>query len=96
MITEGIPQFAGKIEVVLNRFAPKVFGMVDSVIEKALTKPPQWKIPSDYRSVIQMQNQASALASEDFPVARVIRAMAKSIFEQSPEPEKKSFLKRFA
>lgn len=96
MITEGIPQFVDKMEVVLNRHAPKVFGMVDSAIEKTLTKAPQWKIPSDYRAVMEMQSQAAALVTRDFPVARVIRAMAKSACGQTAEPEKKSFFKRFA
>jgi pilus assembly protein CpaE len=96
LITESIPQFAGKMDVVLNRYAPKVFGMIDSAIEKTLTKAPQWKIPSDYRAVMEMQNQAAAMAGADFPIARVIRSMAKSACGQSAEPEKKSFFKRFA
>lgn len=95
LITESIPQFAGKMEVVLNRYALKVFGVVDSAIEKTLTKAPQWKIPSDYRAVMEMQNQAAALTGKDFPVARIIRAMAKSACGHSMEPEKKGFFKRF-
>jgi pilus assembly protein CpaE len=95
MITEGIPQFADKMDVVLNRFEPRIFGMVDSAIEHALTKVPQWRIPSDYRAVMEMRNQATALCIESSPIARMIRTMARAASGHSGETEKKRFFRIF-
>ena len=51
-------------------------------INKALTKPAQWKIPNDYASVRKMQIQATPLVLEDSAIARQIRKMATSISGQ--------------
>jgi pilus assembly protein CpaE len=66
-----------KLEVVLNRFAARSGEIDDASIVKALTKPPKWKIPSDYRAVRAAQNTATALISNDGPVTRVLTAMAR-------------------
>ena len=61
-------------------------GVSDDHINKALTRPAQWKIPNDYASVKRMQIDAAPLALADSPVSREIRRMAQSV-SGSPAPE---------
>ncbi len=78
-----------KLEIVINRWAPKTLGVAEEHITKALTRPAQWKIPDDYATVRRMQNTATPLALEDSPISRTIRTMARAVTGQSNEPEKK-------
>jgi pilus assembly protein CpaE len=78
-----------KLEIVINRWAPKTLGVAEEHITKALTRPAQWKIPDDYATVRRMQNTATPLALEDSPISRMIRTMARAVTGQSSEPEKK-------
>jgi pilus assembly protein CpaE len=81
-----------KLEIVINRYEPRALGVSDETITKALTRPPNWKIPNDYAAVRQMQNTATPLALGDSPVARLIRQMATSICGQrATQPKKKGF-----
>jgi pilus assembly protein CpaE len=77
-----------KLEIVINRWAPKTLGVAEEHITKALTRPAQWKIPDDYATVRRMQNTATPLALEDSPISRTIRTMARAVSGQT-EPEKK-------
>jgi pilus assembly protein CpaE len=82
-----------KLEIVINRFDPRSLGVAEEHITKALTRPPNWKIPNDFAAVRQMQNTATPLALADSPISRLIRQMARAVSGQ-PEPEapkKKSF-----
>jgi pilus assembly protein CpaE len=83
----------GKLEIVLNRFTPRSLGVDEEHITKALTRPVQWKIPSDYATARQAQNTATPLALEDTPISRVIRQMARTACGLSACAEKK---KRFS
>ena len=78
-----------KLEIVINRWAPKTLGVAEEHITKALTRPAQWKMPDDYATVRRMQNTATPLALEDSPISRMIRTMAKAVTGQTAEPEKK-------
>jgi Flp pilus assembly CpaE family ATPase len=84
--TTGVP----KLEIVLNRFDPRTMGVSEDQISKALTRPPQWKIPNDYAAVRRMQTTAVPLALEDSPISRLIRQMARSAAGLPPAPEKKA------
>jgi len=53
-------------------------GINDASVEKALTQPPNWRVPNDYAEVRKMQNTAVPLALNDTPIARVIRDIARS------------------
>jgi pilus assembly protein CpaE len=77
-----------KLEIVINRWAPKTLGVAEEHITKALTRPAQWKVPDDYATVRRMQNTATPLALEDSPISRMIRTMARAVTGQT-EPEKK-------
>jgi pilus assembly protein CpaE len=95
MITEGIPRYAAKIELVLNRFVHKTFGIDEAAIERALTKTPQWKIPSDFFAVRDMQNSGSQQALENSGITRVIRQMARTACGLPANPEKRKGLRLF-
>lgn len=80
-----------KLEIVINRWAPKTLGVAEEHITKALTRPAQWKIPDDYATVRRMQNTATPLALEDSPISRTIRTMARAVTGKTEAPEKKGF-----
>lgn len=83
--------FAGspKLEIVVNRYDPRAMEIDDEHIAKALTRPPQWKIPNNYAAVRRMQNTATPFAEDDSQIARVIQEMACSVSGQLDLPEKK-------
>jgi len=78
-----------KLEIVINRWAPKTLGVAEEHITKALTRPAQWKIPDDYATVRRMQNTATPLALEDSSISRTIRTMARAVTGQPEATEKK-------
>jgi pilus assembly protein CpaE len=89
--------FAGplpRLEIVINRYEPRSLGVSEEEINKALTKPAQWKIPNDYASVQKMQIRATPLVLEDSAITRQIKKMAKAITgqdEAAPAAKKKGF-----
>ena len=93
MIAEFFKASDARLEIVLNRFAPRALGIDEEHITKALTRAPNWKIPSDYAAVRQAQNTATPLALEDSPVSRVIRQMARAACGLPASNDKK---KRFS
>ncbi len=88
-----ISQFFGRrsenLQIVLNRYKPATLLFDDKHIEKALTRPAQWKIPDDYSSARRTQNTANAMAMADAPIAQAIRQMARSACGLPAEKEEK-------
>lgn len=80
---------AGKLEVVLNRYAPRAGEIDAESIKKALTVAPSWIVPSDYQAVRAAQNSASALVQKDGPITRVIAQMARASCGKPIEETKK-------
>lgn len=78
-----------QLEVVLNRFLPRSLGIDEENITKALTRPAQWKVPSDYIAARRAQNTATPLALEDSPISQVIRQMARTACGLPATAEKK-------
>ena len=78
-----------KLEIVINRYDPRNMEIAEEYINKALTKPAEWKIPNNYAAVRRMQNTATPLTEEDTEIARAIRQMTRSITGQPALPEKK-------
>jgi pilus assembly protein CpaE len=93
LISEFFPPSGPKLEIVLNRFTPRALGIDEENITKALTRPANWKVPSDYPAARRAQDTAIPLVQEDSPVSRVIRQMARSACGLSPNADKK---KRFS
>ena len=82
-----------KLEIVLNRFTPNTLGIDEENITKALTKPANWKIPSDYGTVQRAQNTATPLALGESSITTVLRQMARTACGLPPTTDKK---KRFS
>jgi pilus assembly protein CpaE len=85
---------APKLEIVINRFESRALGVSEEHINKALTKPAQWKIPNDYAAVRKMQIHATPLVLEDSAITRQIKKMAKAVTGQqdaAPATKKKGF-----
>jgi len=89
LMTGLLPAHNSKVEIILNRFAPKMFSIGEEAIERALTRPCDWRIPSDYRTVIRMQNSAVPLIEEDNLVSKTLRRMARAASGMNVEEEKK-------
>ncbi|HEX4285667.1 MAG TPA: AAA family ATPase [Terracidiphilus sp.] len=89
VISEYFKTGNSNLEIVLNRFMPRSGGVDEEHISKALTRPVQWKIPSDYVTVRRMQNEATPLALEDSLIARAIQDMARTACGMPAKPEKK-------
>lgn len=89
VISEYFKTGNSNLEIVLNRFMPRSGGVDEEHISKALTRPVQWKIPSDYVTVRRMQNEATPLALEDSMIARAIQDMARTACGMPAKPEKK-------
>ena len=77
------------LEIVLNRYSPRSFGIDEASITKALTLPAKWKIPSDYPSATTAQNTAVPLVLKDSPISKIIRQMTAAITGTSESVEKK-------
>jgi len=89
VISEYFKSGGSNLQIVLNRFMPKTAGVDEEHIEKALSKPVNWKIPSDFVTVRRMQNEATPLALEDSLISRAIREMARTACGMAAKPEKK-------
>jgi pilus assembly protein CpaE len=92
LISEFLKDSGLKVEVVLNRYAPRTMTIDEDSINKALTMRASWKIPSDYNAVRNASNTATPLVMKDSAITRVIQQMAKAAIGAAPEPERK---KRF-
>jgi pilus assembly protein CpaE len=84
------------LEVVVNRFTPRTLTIDEEQIQKALTKSISWKIPNDYQAARRAQDTATPLALEYSPISRVIRQMARTACNLSPNPDKKKRFGLFA
>lgn len=90
LIAEFTKSGRPELEIVLNRYMPRSLEIDETQITKALTRPPNWKVPSDYPAVRRAQNTATALELEDSPVSRMIRQMARVACGLPAQAEKKS------
>ena len=92
LISDLFTANGSKLEVVLNRYTPRVLEIDEASINKALTTQAKWKIPNDYQTVHKAQNAASPLVLEDSGISRAIRQMARAACGLTQDAEKK---KRF-
>lgn len=92
LVTEFFKSTGAKLEIVLNRYSPRVLGIDEDSITKALTKPATWRIPNDYSTARNSKDAASPLALRDSPISRVIRQMTRTICGGTAETkDKKKF-----
>jgi pilus assembly protein CpaE len=74
---------------VLNRYLPRALLFDDHQINKALTRPAQWKIPDDYATARRTKITATPFALEDSPISLAIRQMARAACGLPAGKEKK-------
>ena len=93
IITQFFSGPVPKLEIVLNRFEQRTLGVSEQDINKALTRPAQWKLPNDYAAVQKMQIHATPIVLEDSAIARQIKKMAQAVtgFEGEAPAKKKGF-----
>lgn len=91
LINQVFHEGDSRLEIVLNRFDAKLLGVSEEHITKALTRPAQWKIPSDHALLRKMQINATPLVLGDSQVARMIRTMAEAVDGEQAEktPDRK-------
>jgi len=79
------------LQVVVNRYAASYHSLDEVTVAKALTRPPDWKVPNDYGTAFRTQNTAKPLAYEDSAISKAIRQMARAAcgISDSSEKEKK-------
>jgi pilus assembly protein CpaE len=83
--TTGSP----KLSIVINRYDPRNVEIGEEQINKALTRPAEWKIPNNYAAVRRMQNTATPLMQDDSEISRAIRQMTRAVTGQPAVQEKK-------
>ena len=80
------------LQIVLNRFKSSDLLFDEAQITKALTRPPQWKVPDDYASARRKRETAAPMIMVDSAIAESIRWMAKAAAGLLPEKNgKKGF-----
>jgi pilus assembly protein CpaE len=77
MIGQFFVSRGAKLQVVVNRYSPQSVLFDDKQIEKALTRPIDWKIPDDFSSARRTQISATPLMMSDSPISDAIRRMAR-------------------
>jgi pilus assembly protein CpaE len=77
MIGQFFASRGSNLQVVVNRYTPNALLFDDKQIEKALTRPIDWKLPDNYATARRTHNAAAPLAMEDSSIARAIRRMAR-------------------
>lgn len=77
MISQFFPRRSDNLQIVLNRYKPATLLFDDKHIEKALTRPTDWKLPDDWASARRTQNTATPMALADAPISQAIRQMAR-------------------
>jgi pilus assembly protein CpaE len=78
LIAQFSAENSPKLEVVVNRYQPRFLGLSDEDLNKALTRPIQWKVPNDFKAVSTMQSTGTPFVTQDSPIAAVLRKMAEA------------------
>ncbi len=95
MITRFFPKRDWGLQIVLNRYKPATLLFDDKNIEKALTRPTQWRIPDDWASARRTQSTATPLALDDSQISLAIRQMARIACGLPADREEKKSLFSF-
>ena len=78
LVSKFFAREKSKLEVVLNRYTPSVFGIDQDQITKVLTMPAQLA-----------QNTSTPLVVDDSPISRMIRQMARAACNMPVVPERR-------
>ncbi len=88
MISQFFANRGPRLQVVVNRYLPQALLLDDKQVEKALTRPIDWKIPDDFATARRTQNTATPIAMEDSSISRAIRRMARQACGLPEEDDK--------
>ncbi len=88
MISQFFASRGSKLQTVVNRYTPQALLLDDKQVEKALTRPIDWKVPDDFATARRTQNTAMPIAMEDSPISRAIRRMARKACGLPEEEDK--------
>ena len=89
MVTQFFSARGHKLQIVLNRYTPQALLFDEAQIDKALTRPAQWKIPDDFATARRTGNSSTPVVFQDSPIARTIRQMARNACGLPTNPVKK-------
>jgi len=95
VITRFFPKRDWGLQIVLNRYKPATMLFDDKNVERALTRPTQWKIPDDWASARRTQMTATPLALDDSQISLAIRQMARIACGLPADREEKKSLFSF-
>jgi pilus assembly protein CpaE len=95
MIARFVQSDDPRLEVVLNRFTPRLLAVDEDRVSSSLTRPAKWKIPSHYFIAQRAKHTTLTGAQKDCPISSVIRQMARTACGLPPENMKTSRLKIF-
>ncbi len=95
MITRFFAKRDWGLQIVLNRYKPATLLFDDKNVERALTRPTQWKIPDDWASARRTQTTATPLALDDSQISLAIRQMARIACGLPADREEKKSLFSF-
>lgn len=95
MITRFFSKRDWGLQIVLNRYKPATLLFDDKNVERALTRPTQWKIPDDWASARRTQTTATPLALDDSQISLAIRQMARIACGLPADREEKKSLFSF-
>jgi pilus assembly protein CpaE len=95
MITRFFAKRDWGLQIVLNRYKPATLLFDEKHIERALTRPTQWRIPDDWASARRTQTTATPLALDDSQISLAIRQMARIACGLPADREEKKSLFSF-
>lgn len=78
MISQFFATRGDELQIVLNRYKSSDLLFDEKQIEKALTRPAQWKIPDDYAAARRTRDTATPLALIDSALSEAISQMART------------------
>jgi pilus assembly protein CpaE len=83
------------LQLVINRYKSSDLVFDETQIAKALTRPPDWKIPDDYAAARRTRNTPTPLALADSGIAETLREMARAVAGIVAEKEKRGIFRLF-
>lgn len=95
MIARFVQADDPRLEVVLNRFTPRLLAVDEDRVSSSLSRPAKWKIPSHYFIAQRAKHATSTGTQKDCPISSVIRQMARTACGLPPENVKTSRLRIF-
>jgi pilus assembly protein CpaE len=89
MISRFFAARGNSLQIVVNRYTPKMRLFDDEQINKALTRPAQWKIPDDYATARRTRETATPMVLLESGISNAIREMARAAADLPADGESK-------